>query len=89
MTPKTDWPVFDGHNDCLLSLYLPKEGEERSFFTRSPHGHIDLPRMREGGLGGWAVMARPLSGSGKWARSCGLATARGPGSGGRATKARR
>jgi len=59
MTPKTDWPVFDGHNDCLLSLYLPKEGEERSFFTRSPHGHIDLPRMREGGLGGglFAVFA--------------------------------
>jgi len=59
MTPKTDWPIFDGHNDCLLSLYRPKKGEDRSFFTRSPHGHIDLPRMREGGLGGglFAVFA--------------------------------
>lgn len=59
MTSKTDWPIFDGHNDCLLSLYRPNKGEKRSFFTRSPHGHIDLPRMREGGLGGglFAVFA--------------------------------
>jgi len=67
MTLKTDWPVFDGHNDCLLSLYQPKEGEERSFFTRSPHGHIDLPRMREGGLGGglFAVFAPSQNKHGK------------------------
>ena len=40
--------VFDGHNDTILSLV--KTG--RSFFDRSAEGHIDLPRAREGGLGG-------------------------------------
>jgi membrane dipeptidase len=40
--------VFDGHNDTVLSLV--KTG--RSFFDRSAEGHIDLPRAREGGLGG-------------------------------------
>ncbi|HET8998224.1 MAG TPA: dipeptidase [bacterium] len=40
--------VFDGHNDTVLNL--AKTG--RSFFTRSAEGHIDLPRAREGGLGG-------------------------------------
>ncbi len=45
-------PVFDGHNDTLLSLYLPERGKGRSFFTRSDTGHIDLPRAREGGFGG-------------------------------------
>lgn len=41
-------PIFDGHNDTILSLN--KTG--RSFFDRSEDGHIDLPRAREGGLGG-------------------------------------
>lgn len=41
-------PVFDGHNDTLLSL--PLTG--RSFFERSDRGHIDLPRARVGGLAG-------------------------------------
>ena len=40
--------VFDGHNDTILNL--AKTG--RSFFARSAGGHIDLPRAREGGLGG-------------------------------------
>jgi membrane dipeptidase len=40
--------VFDGHNDTILSL----EKTGRSFSTRSSEGHIDLPRAREGGLGG-------------------------------------
>jgi membrane dipeptidase len=44
--------IFDGHNDTLLKLYLPKPGEERSFFERSEHGHIDLPRALAGGLAG-------------------------------------
>ncbi|MEO8971767.1 MAG: peptidase, partial [Ktedonobacteraceae bacterium] len=39
-------PVFDGHNDTLLNLYLPTQGKGRSFFTRSDTGHIDLPRAR-------------------------------------------
>jgi membrane dipeptidase len=45
-------PVFDGHNDTLLNLYLPNRGEGRSFFERSDLGHIDLVRAREGGFGG-------------------------------------
>jgi membrane dipeptidase len=45
-------PIFDGHNDTLLALYRPDKGKERSFFTRSEHGHIDLPRAREGGFAG-------------------------------------
>lgn len=52
MPASTSLPIFDGHNDTLLSLYRPKPGAERSFFERSAHGHIDLPRARAGGLGG-------------------------------------
>ena len=46
------FPVFDGHNDTLLSLSLPERGEGRSFFERSDDGHIDLPPAREGRFGG-------------------------------------
>lgn len=45
-------PIFDGHNDVLLALHRAEPGQERDFFTRSPHGHLDLPRAREGGLAG-------------------------------------
>ena len=41
-------PIFDGHNDTILSL--TRTG--RSFFERSTEGHIDLPRALEGRLGG-------------------------------------
>lgn len=41
-------PVFDGHMDTVLSL----ASTGRSFFERSSQGHVDLPRAREGGLGG-------------------------------------
>jgi membrane dipeptidase len=44
--------VFDGHNDTLLSLPGREPGTARDFFTRSERGHIDLPRAKEGGLGG-------------------------------------
>lgn len=40
--------VFDGHNDVVLRLLA----KGQSFFDRNPDGHIDLPRAREGGLGG-------------------------------------
>lgn len=58
-------PIFDGHNDTIISL--AGEGFDgpggRSFFERSEKGHIDLPRAREGGLGGgfFAVLARGKS----------------------------
>lgn len=41
-------PIFDGHNDTVLSL----RGTGRSFFSRTDQGHIDLPRARAGGLAG-------------------------------------
>lgn len=41
-------PVFDGHNDTLLSLL----STGRDFFSESEIGHIDLPRARKGGLVG-------------------------------------
>jgi membrane dipeptidase len=40
--------VFDGHNDVLLDLLERETG----FFERGEKGHIDLPRAREGRLGG-------------------------------------
>src|SRR6266567_9424098 len=52
MTAINTLPILIGHNDTLLSLYLPERGEGRSFFTRSQKGHIDLPRAREGGMVG-------------------------------------
>ncbi len=45
-------PIFDGHNDTLLALHLPGDEPQRSFFERSDHGHIDLPRAIEGGFAG-------------------------------------
>lgn len=50
-------PVFDGHNDTLLSLYLPERGEGRSFFERSDAGHLDLPRARDGNFAGGVFAA--------------------------------
>jgi membrane dipeptidase len=46
--PQPTIPVFDGHNDTILSLM----GTGRSFFERSDEGHVDLPRARAGGLFG-------------------------------------
>ena len=52
MTTVNPLPIFDGHNDTLLSLYERERGEGVTFFDRSAKGHIDLPRAREGGFGG-------------------------------------
>jgi membrane dipeptidase len=46
------FPIFDGHNDALQSVYRPKNDKPRPFFERTNQGHTDLPRMREGGYGG-------------------------------------
>jgi membrane dipeptidase len=58
---ETPMPVIDGHNDVLLSVYKPEEGKERSFFTRSEEGHLDLPRARAGGFAGgfFAIFIAP------------------------------
>src|SRR5579863_1403715 len=50
--PSMALPIFDGHNDALLSMYLSERGHGRNFFERSEFGHLDLPRAREGGFGG-------------------------------------
>lgn len=65
MPTHKSWPVFDGHNDTLLQLFRPREGKERTFFERSVHGHIDLPRALEGGFGGgfFAVFVPPAPGT--------------------------
>ena len=41
--------VFDGHNDSLLRFL---GNEDYDFKQRNPTGHLDLPRAREGHLGG-------------------------------------
>ena len=52
-------PIFDGHNDTLLSL-TTERGEGRSFFERSSVGHVDLPRALEGGfVGGFFAIFVP------------------------------
>lgn len=50
--------VFDGHNDLALRIL---DGEDPS--ERTEGGHLDLPRMREGGLDGgiFAVWVPPGS----------------------------
>ena len=59
MSKSSNHPIFDGHNDTLLSLNGGDGGEARSFFERSEHGHLDLPRAREGNFAGglFAVFA--------------------------------
>ena len=46
-------PVFDGHNDVLLRLWMKKEGDPvADFITGDGKGHLDLPRMKTGGMAG-------------------------------------
>ncbi|MEX2500796.1 MAG: dipeptidase, partial [Trueperaceae bacterium] len=47
-------PVFDGHNDLLTAMHWPERSGPRDPLHRNAGGHLDLPRMREGGmLGGF------------------------------------
>ncbi len=45
-------PIFDGHNDTLTQIHNAPPERTRCFLERSEYGHIDLPRARQGGLGG-------------------------------------
>ena len=46
-------PVFDGHNDVLLRLWLKKAGDPvLRFLNGDGEGHIDLPRLIRGGFAG-------------------------------------
>jgi len=46
LTLHRDSIVFDGHCDTLLEILYGK----RQFGERSPKGHIDLPRLQDGGI---------------------------------------
>ena len=54
-------PVFDGHNDTLLSM----ADTGRAFYARSDAGHVDAVRAREGHLVGgfFAVFVPSVDGS--------------------------
>ncbi len=56
----TQFPIFDGHNDCLLKLR--KSGQPpTAFLSERDEGHLDLPRAREGGFAGgmFAIFVPP------------------------------
>lgn len=55
-------PIFDGHNDTLLRLVLHPERDFGARGEGAEHGHIDLPRAREGGLVGGVFAVFPPSG---------------------------
>lgn len=45
--------IFDGHNDLLLRLHMMDETDaQRHFLEGREGGHLDMPRIREGGFGG-------------------------------------
>jgi membrane dipeptidase len=45
-------PVFDGHNDILLRLLNAPGNREAIWITGEGKGHLDLPRMKQGGFAG-------------------------------------
>jgi len=54
-------PVFDGHNDVLLRLWMKKQGDPiADFLNGETGGHMDLPRMIKGGFkGGFFAIFAP------------------------------
>ena len=45
--------IFDGHNDLLLHLSGIDDNDAiRLFLDGKNSGHLDLPRMKQGGFGG-------------------------------------
>ncbi len=53
-------PVFDGHNDVLLRLIRGRAEPERAFLEGDNIGHLDWPRMKEGGfVGGFFAVYVP------------------------------
>lgn len=63
MTYPNSVPVFDGHNDTLLRLWMKDAaGADRAFLDGTGEGHVDLPRALEGGFAGgfFAMFPPPL-----------------------------
>ncbi len=55
-------PIFDGHNDVFLRLWLKKTATGAvDFVDGDGEGHLDLPRMRVGGMAGgfFAIFSPP------------------------------
>ncbi len=45
-------PVFDGHNDILLRMLLAPKKRNAIWLSGEGRGHLDIPRMRQGGFAG-------------------------------------
>jgi len=57
-------PVFDGHNDLLLRLWIEQQTTPvERVFSGLTGGHLDYPRMKRGGFAGglFAVFVPPAS----------------------------
>lgn len=57
-------PIFDGHNDLLLRLWIEQpQTPVTQVFSGLPGGHLDFPRMQRGGFAGglFAVFVPPAS----------------------------
>ncbi len=53
-------PVFDGHNDILYRILQHPERREAIWLTGEGKGHLDLPRMAQGGfMGGFFAIYMP------------------------------
>ena len=53
-------PIFDGHNDILLRLWLAGDNSGQRFINGNAETHIDWPRAQAGGLaGGFFAMFTP------------------------------
>ncbi len=58
-------PIFDGHNDVLLRLMRGKMEPARAFLEGDNIGHLDWPRMKQGGLfGGFFAVYVPSESGG-------------------------
>jgi len=58
-------PVFDGHNDVLLRLMRGKIPPEQAFLEGDNIGHLDWPRMKQGGfVGGFFAVYVPSESAG-------------------------
>src|SRR5258708_36271335 len=53
MTSPRPVPIFDGHNDILLRLYMRGGADApRAFLDGETKGQLDLPKARQGGFAG-------------------------------------
>ncbi|MFI8416314.1 dipeptidase [Serratia sp. NPDC078593] len=64
MTSLSSLPIFDGHNDLLLKLWLEHADDPVAAFYSTVHdGHLDFKRMQRGGFCGglFAIFIPPVS----------------------------